>query len=201
MQFQEVKQQKNELLKPPVQSNPSYTDQETQCPERRQGLTQGHASKLGEVEKWLLFHFQNYIIQSVPLAQSAAGLGVQLTPSGFPHLHTLITLTHYQIPSTLWCANFRPQEVTIALVSWACYNTSPKTGRPNTTECILSWFRRPKAQNQGAGRVMLSLKALGFQLLLTIPGTPRLVAASLHLCLYHHRALSPLHLCVCFLFL
>ena len=25
--------------------------------ERRQGLTQGHASKLGEVEKWLLFHF------------------------------------------------------------------------------------------------------------------------------------------------
>ena len=63
-------------------------------------------------------------------------------------------------------------------------------------KCVPSWFQRPKAQNQGAGRVVLSLKAPGIQVLLTIPGTPRCVAASLHLCLYHHRARSPLCLSV-----
>lgn len=128
-------------------------------------------------------------------AQSAAGLGVQLSPSGSPHSHTLITLTH-RFPSTPRCANFHPQEVITGLVSWGFYNTSPETGRPKTTKWIPSWFQRPKAQNQGAGRVMLSLKAPGVRVLLTIPGTPRRVAASLRLCLCHHRARSPLRLSV-----
>ena len=64
-------------------------------PREETGLTQGHTSKLGEMEKWLLFHFQK--LHSLGFASSTVSLWTRATAQAF----RLLTLTHTHNTHTL----------------------------------------------------------------------------------------------------